>query len=437
MLQLPESVDSESDENVSNEYNDFDSKIVFARRILQACTDKQINGSAIAKYGTDEKFKYYTGASPKLLGTVKQNRKERVTFFDILTVPALESKDVTLNTTLHEIITDFYINKRIVPNMHDITEEYAKKFKIESITCEFLSSALEMNCIHLPGTQKCIILENAQLLHERHDYLRKMKQYRLEKRCILYLCDKVLKETFPNWKAEGTNRNILIVASPSFGLPFYSLFSWRTVVNKEQWILINVIPKLPDNCVMVIASSDRPPVPLPPNETSKKTAMLKWLSEHNIPHDPTWHRGELYALIGKSKNKFGEEISEPFSEMLKGYCHDVVYTPRELPMLSYSEIAFDKIRRDIASRITTRRPYAGDVIDEIENYPTAQWKEFERQVIEMEDKVFRDDNEIDEIADKLVMMAKDGMIPDEDLSRLQDYKEGFKRLIDSNVIITH
>ncbi|XP_030023184.2 uncharacterized protein LOC115442310 [Manduca sexta] len=187
----------------------------------------------------------------------------------------------------------------------------------------------------VPGTKKTMLVERTDQYLKKMEYLTRMRAYRQAGRSIVYV-----NAFFYYYQ---------LVVSPQHGLLHMGLHGLLHMgfhgLQKESskyleaWTKNVLIAAIPPNSVIVLKFEPQlekvSPTPFTP-----KYDMIRWLSERNIPYDPTVHRADLYAIIKKFKQPRDVSAME---EILRSHGHDVVYRPHELKNLDYLEVMWPGI----------------------------------------------------------------------------------------------
>ncbi|XP_041984240.1 uncharacterized protein LOC121736853 [Aricia agestis] len=291
-----------------------------------------------------------------------------------------EPENSKFNETLRNTILSSYF-KLEYPNMSTLnsrisSSEERGKLEMTNYTQQIIE-----------GTSKVILVEKPEKFFERFGYLEDIKQLR-QTHNVVYVC---------NYDTDF-ERDLTVYAAilPKAGLlstSKYSLSSPNTFKKLESWILYDIVPKLLAPSVIVlddtIESKDHITLP---TINSKHSEMIEWLKAKNIPHDPDMHRPELYELIKRSKRGEPENIYT-IDTKLNAKGHKVLRQPKGVRCLKYD---INKFRTDM--RTCNSRH---DVTTHLET-----WQNLEESLIQLEEKLYKEDLELENIIDQLLTLGK-------------------------------
>ncbi|XP_059051462.1 uncharacterized protein LOC131846226 [Achroia grisella] len=353
----------------------------------------------VAKYTGEKldaiKYAHFSPTYPDLCDKIKEN--------DTKQIPKYNS-----SVTLRQLMVDYYIKQQIpiqknhIP-LHINTSDSLKKsgFKWHDI----------------PGTNKCIFIENPEQQAKRMRYLINMKKFREENRPIVYIAHEVIQDTVPSSTTTAQD-HILIAASPQIGLIDCSMVT-SSRLNIIEWFQIMVQPHLTESHVVVIGSEYQETdadldVPKPEDTTAK---MISWLDNNKINYKQTMHRSELYALIERYNTAVFNESLHKEDAILKAHGLDVLRRPNWEVLDYFQHIWIDimKENMDKSKCDTTLKTY-------IRSYNMETWQKFEEIIAKNEQSIYDEDRLLEDIIDKLLTKAKYDTLESNDFSAKSDVK---------------
>lgn len=310
---------------------------------------------------------------------------------------------------MRDSITRIYLAQQTTPS-----EDFFQKNMLESVIIRCLKNN-GYKYQRFPKIKKGIIIEKPQQLNERILYLKKITQYREDGRKIFYLDERIITER----KAATDNYDFqmpcsycitlcndegIIVANDKVSWFFYDGASKFLI----QFIESN-LDSLPPNCVVVLGDKGyhKQHVLLLPTEFSSKKQMRDWLEYNEIDHDPNMHRAELYKLI--DTHKCHSKVGYYVDDILKFNGYNVVRRPFHCQYLNH----FNEYWYEVESFLREKhvKLQVSHVIGESmrqagEKYTPALWKEKEKLMIKQEQRLLKEDLQVEEIVDRLCTMMK-------------------------------
>ena len=263
---------------------------------------------------------------------------------------------------LRRTIHDFYREKRY-PTLDSILEAARGKGLFQGERVTLWRVLRKMGFKHKKVNDKSYIYEQPRIIVHRHEYLRRLRRNRTERRPVIYLdetwvnardsVEKMWVEDDPR-AAGGTkgglrkpsgkgSRLIILHAGGENGwidgaaLVFQSkkatgaYHDEMTSEHFEEWFHDSLIPNIPSNSLIVIDNApyhSRKLEPVP-TTSSRKQQMQDWLTAHAIEYPEHALKRELYALIKASNFKPKYVVDE----MAKAAGHEVVRFKYKMSML--------------------------------------------------------------------------------------------------------
>lgn len=179
--------------------------------------------------------------------------------------------------------------------------------------------------------------------------------------------------------------------------------------NFMKWVRTQLIPNLPPRAVLVVdnASYHNVAVARDPTSATKKTDMISWLVQRNIPHDPKLTKPELYEIIKRFKNRQLQYVLD--TEMEK-YGYRVLRLPPYHPELNPIEKIWALVKKWVAARNTTYK--LADVItlanDRFATVTVEEWTNICSHVDKVVSKYMEVEHLIDEAGDDFVFTVNTG-----------------------------
>ncbi|KAI8425610.1 hypothetical protein MSG28_011427 [Choristoneura fumiferana] len=320
---------------------------------------------------------------------------------------------------IREVIIKNYLEKKTIPTMLRLKSDFEEIMMYR--TNDYVKQSLKGRGFvwrKLPGTKQSIIVEDPKRVIDRHRYFNKLKEYRDEGRSIVYIEERCyssrsgsrildLEPVFMN-----TTKWYIIIATENALINTYT-HMYQPTFNYITWLMDMVIPLLPNNSVIVIEDKlnweqrETPKV----NEFSSKKDIKEWLDECGVHCDPQSNKAELMILV----NKFTEERSMKLNDFFKGHGHDVLRRQRGFPNLCFTAPILKLFQKTSKNANLQGK----ELMDIIKSVTEEQWKEMNECVKKEEKKVYEEDILLDEVIDKIVAMAAETGVLNEELDIYQ------------------
>ncbi|XP_026760359.2 uncharacterized protein LOC113519443 [Galleria mellonella] len=380
---------------------DIQKKICIIQRIIEKCenggvddqpaSSRSDSSSSIALY---YKAAQYTGESVSIL----KNANSFPRYKDICDkIKENETKRTSaINCSIiHQLMVEYYITKRIPIQKRHVPEQFGNSDDLKKIGYKWHD---------IPGTDKCIFIEDPEQQAKRMYYLINMKKFREENRPIIYVTHKVLEESAFNNK-DRVQHHVLIAASLLIGIIDCSVVSVANL-NIAEWIQSMVVPHLTESYVLVIGSEFQKvdaaylAVPKPGDNTA---TMKSWLEKNRISFNSSMCRAELYELIERHNHAvFPSEDIYKQDEILKANGVEVLRRPN-WDKLDY----FQFFWKDFIKYRTTfhKCNFEKGIKEFIKSYKLDVWQQFNQIVAQIEQSIYEEDMLLEEVIDKLLSQA--------------------------------
>lgn len=407
---------------------DFSTKLKIVRNIIEKCEDEYAKERSGKKDVTNEhesidkrvRFMcqvdiYFIYQAIKIAGN--QNWKMSLQRW-LTEMSQLENNSYEKYAKiLREPYVQGYVIQRTIPS-EDIIRRYLRsKTNYRAVSWIGCLKINGYTLRWLPKTKKGIIIEKPQQLNERLLYLKKITQYREEGRKIIYLEERItLKRLVLNdkYKFQNACTHTIILCNEdgvimNFGMVcrFYHESAATYFLN----FIESNIDRLPPNCVVVLGDKGhhKQDVPPLPTKFSSKKQMTDWLAYNEVDHNPDMHRAELCKLIDAHKRD--NKVRYNVEDFLKCHGHSVVRRPFHCQYLNHFNDFWKEVNDFVQNKeaklqlsyiIKESMKEAGEI------FTPAIWKAKEREMIEEERRILREDLQVEEIIDRLCTMMKYG-----------------------------
>lgn len=409
--------------------NDFRTKLKIVRYIIDKLDDeftkgdmKQSDGKKIKSETTDKRVQvmchipmYFIYLARKFVGIQNRNLSLEC-WLDELSLQEERPYDTFVKVVeLREPFIEAYLSQHIVPLENKFKYYIDLKANLQDIST---ISCLKLNSYtlcRLPKTKKRILIEKSQRLHERMLYLKKITQYRVDGRKIIYLEERIVHTrniTTSNYEFRNACTHCVLLLNEEGIMLNYNLVS-RLYHELAKKFLVDFIKdnldRLPPHCVVVLGDRGhhkQNALPLPTKFSSKKQ-MTDWLEYNKIEHNADWHRAELYKLIEAHKRSCNFEYY--VDDFIKSHGHDVVRCPFHCQSLSHFKDFWKEVQ-DLVLQKGKKLLLAYVIKESIkeadEKFTPNIWKEKEKIMIEDEHRFLKEDLQVEEIVDRLCTMTK-------------------------------
>lgn len=187
--------------------------------------------------------------------------------------------------------------------------------------------------------------------------------------------------------------------------------------NFMTWVEKQLLPNLPPKSVLVVDNAAYHNVPVKKNVTtaSRKTELIEWLNEKNIPVDEKLTKPELYEII--QQNKFRFPVKYRLDTLLETHGHKALRLPPYHPELNPIEKIWAFVKNWVASRNTTfklpdveqlaRQKFAEVTVEE--------WANICKHAKKHEEELIQRDHVFDETFDSMQFTVNTGSSEESDV----------------------
>ncbi|KAI5651627.1 hypothetical protein NE865_00871 [Phthorimaea operculella] len=396
-----------------DEKDDINTKMKITRHIVHACTVEGIHGGLYNEISEPlKRTKSYTKCPDYTIYKAKSAVRKDRPFADWDT----ERKAKNINFHFYDHYRKLYITKllgrRQIPNIRTFSAYLRSTVgvvKSELRECGF-------TWVRIPGTNNSMIIEKPEHVNRRFEYLSKLSQYRTEGRNIIYVDERninvnnLLSEQY-DIRQTGYYANYMIVAANRRG-PIH-MFFYNDLDNTKTFLL-EMSQKLKEPSVIVMGEKrhhEKNNCPLPTQFSTKKE-MSDFLTRNDVPHEPDMPKAELYSIIQRCKSKCVTEMYS-LDQLLSGFGHVVLRRPYGSHALQFFTPFWKKacLRMMPGKGKVSQTTIKKEILDMMRDVSVVEWGKMEDDLIETESRMFTEDLQVEEIIDKIMMMAKDGNLP--------------------------
>lgn len=316
---------------------------------------------------------------------------------------------------IRRIIYDFHITEKCRVTVKRLNNKIREDLDIH-ISETSLRRVLKKLQFRWRKTQnnRKVLVEKMEIRTLRVKYLRQIKYFRSQNRPIVYLDETYIHSghtSSKNWTDDSTKglfsliskgqRLIIVHAGGEMGFIKDSLLifksgttsgDYHSEMNSEnygKWLREKLIPNLTPNSVIVCdnASYHNVQTNRAPNSNSLKNDMIQWLTQHNIPFNPTSLKPELYELIKSHKDRY---VTYAFDELCREYGHTALRLPPYHPDLNPIELIWATVKNNVSQRnVTFKLENVKQLTEEeFKKIGVEEWKKRCDHVIKVEDKYF-------------------------------------------------
>ncbi|XP_045507595.1 uncharacterized protein LOC123703567 [Colias croceus] len=317
---------------------------------------------------------------------------------------------------LRHIFIHHYVHLHRIPTVEImlgcLEEHFGHSYNLDSLT-----QLLQRNGYiwkRVKGTSKSIVMEDPRKRYERRKYLDTILEMRKNKSHFVYIDDTIfIANDCSTSEERAENLYCYAAVSPTLGLlnsacmPLTKEISKVIKVPTENFILEKVIYEIPQASVIVIPerSYHAEPFLVVPNVHSSKEQMQAWLLHHDVPHTSDMHSAQLLQLVQRSKRHAQTDLRK-FDITLSTYGHKVVRLPRQTSYLYYFQQFWTEFKQ---LRSATTNDWKDVVPEALKRVSNKSWLEMESNLAALEQKVIEEDEALENILDKIQMMARDGL----------------------------
>lgn len=340
----------------------------------------------------------------------------------------LSSDAFYIRPLIQKTFTNMVLKNRLLPSLNLLHKEIG-------------STALTMACMRdlgyewqkLPNNNHAFIVEKPNFIQAKHRYLRKIQQYRSDKRDIVYVI-RITGQTINGRQPQlfEQHRNLLLeqnkvvysAFSPQYGLLHETVGSLSdgTEGSKgfQDWVFKQVVPIVPENSILVIPKlvgleKEHKDII---NSLSTRKDMMACLEKNHIPYDKFMHKSHLFDLV--TKHELNKEPRSQLEIKLEAKDIDYLFRPVWMSDFCYSYELFNgisNINEKLVELVTSDAlSLAGNFFCNIlSGLEKTYWKITEEKLATKEEDCLKDDALVEDILDQVIAMAMDEEILDTDI----------------------
>lgn len=327
-----------------------------------------------------------------------------------------------VNCQLFDVFERMVIMKTLLKcylsNVFSATFENIYELVKESMTVENLNHfrylMVKMGFDYRKTITGHILAEDMKYSYERLLYLKKIRQFKSDKKTIYYIDERVIDASLKFEKPDFARISDKEDATHLLdGLYFYHAFSAKGLesylfTNKKcletynKWVFDVLLKLLLPGSLIVI---DSHPIhgKLVNNTLTRyhsKSEMISWLRKNNISCAANMHKAELYELISKCRMP---PADYDFDKLLKAHGFDVLRLPFGCNNLSPSPLLWKELATRIAPEINKFTPI--ELEDKITPAVTslfwASWKKYGDRISYWEEQLIDIDTRIESALDEI------------------------------------
>lgn len=349
---------------------------------------------------------------------------------------------------IRRTIREFHIHKKVLPTIANLLPALQESidFKGSSTTLRRIIKKIGFSWTKTKDNL-AILREKKDIVLKRIQYLRAIRQFREEGRNIIYTDETYVHTTHISSKTWTDNSNegmrrpiskgsrfIIVHAGGKRGFVDGALLVYKAhqttgdyhkemnFENYKRWITEKLIPNLEPRSVVVIDNASYHNKILNPAPTSayKKSDMIQWLTQRNIPFGPNLIKEELYNIIKLYKPKFKEYVID---DIFIQNGHNVLRLPPYHPDLNPIEKIWASLKgyvgtHNVEMTISSVQKLIDEKVESIKN--SDEWKNQCEHVVKVEDKYMEEERILDDYLDQQFIFQ----ISESDSSSSEDSCEG-------------
>lgn len=317
---------------------------------------------------------------------------------------------------IKRVVHNFHITEKELPTLGQLLKKLKELIKFEG-SASSLRRILKDLGFKWKKTEdnRRVLIEHTSIRLKRIEYLKKLAKYRSEGRPIIYT-DTTSRAWSDSSKVLKGQRVVIMHAGYEAGFIPNALLMFKggtktgdyhnnvNYENYENWICTQLMPSLPPNSVVVI---DNAPYhnkleDAPPTSNSKKTEMISWLIEKDIPCNPNMFKPELYKLIHLHKERYKKYHVD---RILQQNNHTILRLPPYHPDLNPIEMVWKEVKEFVAKKnIDGNINNLMKLVEEkVNTMGENEWSVFCDKVMHIEEEYTKSDIVIDNLTDKFII----------------------------------
>lgn len=336
---------------------------------------------------------------------------------------------------IRRIMHNFHQEEKMMISLKMLRQRVQEDLEL-NLSITSLNRILRRNGFSYKKTQN-----NRKLLCERNDiklmrvkYLRKIREYRTKGYDIIYLDESYIhsSHTRPRaWTDDSSSglktpiskgqRLIMAHAGGEKGFVKNSLLLFKSGTktgdyhddmnfeNFCKWIQEQVLNNLEEPSVIVMdnASYHNKLEEKQITSASKKSEMIQWLTENNIPYTIQMLKLELYEVI--KRHRATHNPKHKIDDIIHGMGHEVLRLPPYHPDLNPIENIWATVKARVGSRNTTFNLLDVQKLaeEEFSKITAEDWRKVCEKAIRTEEEYFSHDLTWDTISDSIIINPGD------------------------------
>lgn len=367
--------------------------------ILEKCiAEKNYKSLMIPINYVQERVAFYTGISKNDIVRLNEALQTDNSEHSL----SIRHRELIMKGLLH-----FYGNVKL-PTLNEVYDLVRKQTILPPLA-QFTKEMVGLGYCYRKTSNGYLLMEDPAMTFERYHYLKKILKFRNKRNSTLfYMDERVIDEscTFPkptdNMNEKTMSESLLYCYVVSQNGMVEGMFC--NYINGDEiinWIKHVVMPYFGSSSIIVISNSfiygrenNNPPLPY-----ASKDTMLKWLRTNNIPCNDNMRKADLYALITKYPPV---RASHNVDMLFKAHGHEVLRLPTSLQDLTPTELAWQDMKLALQNKgkqnLFTLKEYVHDYIKTVLR-SVDKWLQYEKNVQEIEKKMFDLDESIEVLLD--------------------------------------
>lgn len=286
-----------------------------------------------------------------------------------------------------------------------------------------------------------ILIETSKIRQQRFEYLKKIKQYRLERRPIIYTGESYVDSLLLNSKAQADSatqvqpiskdkRVVVVHAGSEAGFVPNALLTFEAGNyqhnndNYEKWIRTQLMPNIPQNSVVVFDNTSYydKQCDLELTLNSKKADIEDWLNQKGIKYDQHLSKQELYKIIKENREQFNTFAVD---KILSEHHHSILRLPPCHSDLNPVDMAWSIIKQYVVSKNVNSDLHNTIklVKEKVDVMWAREWMVLCDKVKAIEEEYAKYDHYIDNITEQYAIRASDDSSGSDDTQDEDDGSE--------------
>jgi len=177
----------------------------------------------------------------------------------------------------------------------------------------------------------------------------------------------------------------------------------------REWFEHQLLPHIPSRSLIIMdnATYHSKVMNKAPNRTSKKSDIIEWLREHNIPHDESHTKVELIHLVDLHKTVKKYVIDE----LAREHGHEVLRLPAYHCNLNPIELIWAQVKAEVRKRNSSHHQTLARINEitreAISHVTPENWRSCMRHVRDIEKDYWRKDIAVDHALESIIINLED------------------------------